>query len=269
VTLGGLLIEGRVDIRGSLGRLRLLHSTLVPGGSLAGPPPPGAPEASLSAAATRGDGTPANTALVVEAAFCVMGSLALPVHARRLLLLDCAVDAHGHSAIAGTIAGAAGPPTRIERSTLRGAVRVRAIDLATDTIFDGPLSVERQQVGCIRFSWARRSAVTPRRYRCQPDLAIAEALEVAGPSVAPAEAAAIRTAVIARLRPEYTSEAYGQPAYLQLHLNGPAEIAAGAEDGSEMGVWSHLKQPQREANLRQRLAEYLPFGLAAGLIPVT
>jgi hypothetical protein len=36
-----------------------------------------------------------------------------------------------------------------------------------------------------------------------------------------------------------------------------------------MGAFSSLKQPQREANLRIRLEEYLPFGLEAGLIYVT
>lgn len=55
----------------------------------------------------------------------------------------------------------------------------------------------------------------------------------------------------------------------QLSLRGPAEIAKGAADGSEMGVYCHLKQPQREANLRVRLKEYLPFGFDNGLIYVT
>ena len=32
-----------------------------------------------------------------------------------------------------------------------------------------------------------------------------------------------------------------------------------------MGAYCHLKQPQRESNLRMRLEEYLPFGLEAGL----
>jgi hypothetical protein len=36
-----------------------------------------------------------------------------------------------------------------------------------------------------------------------------------------------------------------------------------------MGVYYHLKQPQRSANLRTALDEYLPFGLRAGLIYVT
>ena len=36
-----------------------------------------------------------------------------------------------------------------------------------------------------------------------------------------------------------------------------------------MGAYCHLKQPQRAANLRLRLDEYLPFGLEAGIIYVT
>jgi hypothetical protein len=36
-----------------------------------------------------------------------------------------------------------------------------------------------------------------------------------------------------------------------------------------MGVYAHLRQPQRAANLRVRLEEYLPFGLDAGLVFVT
>ena len=46
-------------------------------------------------------------------------------------------------------------------------------------------------------------------------------------------------------------------------------ISAGSQDGSEMGVYCQLKQPQRESNLRIRLDEYLPFSLEAGLIHVT
>ena len=36
-----------------------------------------------------------------------------------------------------------------------------------------------------------------------------------------------------------------------------------------MGAFCHLKQLQRAANLRLRFEEYLPFGLEAGLVPVT
>jgi hypothetical protein len=273
VTLGGLLIEGRITITGSLGTLRLIHTTLVPGGSIAvldPPAPPAAPQPSITAAATRASGAPANTELHVEAAFSIMGALRLPTHAEALVLLDCAIDSGSSTAtaITGTAANSAGPATRIERSTVRGAVLLRQIDMASACIFDGNVLVERQQIGCVRFSFVPFGATTPHRYRCQPDLALRVAREAAGPLTA-AQDAILLASLRNRVKPEYTSEAFGTPAYLQLHRNAPAEIATGAEDGSEMGIWCHLKQPQREANLRLRLDEYLPVGLDAGLIRVT
>jgi len=40
----------------------------------------------------------------------------------------------------------------------------------------------------------------------------------------------------------------------------------GADDEAEMGVFHHVMQPQREANLRSSLDEYLRFGLEAGIL---
>lgn len=274
VTLGGLLIEGRVQISGSLGRLRLIHTTLVPAGSIAAsdpalpPPPPTPVQPSISAAESRADGGPANTELRIEAAFSIMGALRIPDHAERVTLLDCAVDGVGETAIAGPAANSFGPACHIERSTIRGQVNVRQVDLATDSIFDGLVVVQRQQTGCIRFSYVPSNAITPRRYRCQPDLAIRVALKAAGP-LAPPAAAALRAEIALRVQPEYTTEAYGQPAWLQLARSAPDEIVTGSEDGAEMGVWCHLKQPQRAQNLKIRLEEYLPFGLEPALIRVT
>ena len=273
VTLGGLLIEGRAEITGSLGALRLIHSTLVPGESIAEPdpaappPPPQPTRPSLLAAMARPDGSPANTELRVEAAFSIMGPLRLPEHAETLVLIDCIVDGLDVAAIGGPAANGFGPASRIERTTVRGPVRLRQIDLGSESIFDGSLTVSRQQVGCVRFSYVQDNARTPRRYRCQPDLAIRQAVDVAGP-LTPAQLAQLRQQIAQRVAPEYASETYGQPAYLQLSDSGPIEIGTGAEDGSEMGAWCHLKQPQRAANLTLRLDEYLPFGLSAALIHV-
>ena len=149
---------------------------------------------------------------------------------------------------------------------------MRQIDLATETIFDGHVELQRTQIGCIRFSYVTPLSRAPRRYRCQPDLAerkaIADEEARVGP-LTPAQTQAVRDLVRLRVKPEYTAEAYGLPAYLQLSLRGADEISKGAEDGSEMGVYCHLKQPQREANLRVRIREYLPFGLEYGVICVT
>ena len=71
------------------------------------------------------------------------------------------------------------------------------------------------------------------------------------------------------LVPSFTSIHYPDPGYAQLHSSIPLQIFTGAEDFSEMGVYCHLKQPQRETNLRSRLEQHLPFSLQAGLIYVT
>jgi hypothetical protein len=270
LTLSGLLIEGRIRIRGSLRKLRLIHSTLVPGVSIA-EPPPATVQPSIRAAALSG-GQLANAELRIELAFSICGPIRAPDHAESLSVIDSVVDGAGIAAIAGIGAGAAGPALRIERSTVRGRVRVRQIDLATETIFDGLTTADRIQIGCVRFSYVQPGSRTPRRYRCQPDLAERRAIDAAEAKAGPLTAAqrdAVRTGERRRVRPEFTAEAYGHHAYLQLSLNAPSEIATGAEDGSEMGVYGHLKQPQRAANLRTRLEEYLPFGLDFGLIYAT
>ena len=69
----------------------------------------------------------------------------------------------------------------------------------------------------------------------------------------------------ARLTPMFTSRQYPNSAYYQLTRNTAAELRGGASDGAEMGAYCFLKQPQREANIRTVLNEYLRAGLDAGV----
>ena len=55
------------------------------------------------------------------------------------------------------------------------------------------------------------------------------------------------------VRPLFTSERYGTPAYGQLATGCAEEIKRGAEDGSEMGAFHDLYPPQREDSLRARI----------------
>jgi hypothetical protein len=151
-----------------------------------------------------------------------------------------------------------GPPATLERTTVLGAVHLKELIWASEIAFTAPIVIQRRQAGCVRFSHVPRYSQTPRRYRCQPDLALEGVSD-------PARRDSIRT----RLTPSFTSVQYGHPAYAQLGLTCAEEISAGAESGSEMGAFSSLKQPQREANLRVRIDEYLPFGLEAGIIYAT
>jgi hypothetical protein len=134
----------------------------------------------------------------------------------------------------------------------------------------------RRQTGCVRFSYVQPGSAVPRRYRCQPDLeaatriaSVREAARQRGAAVTPAQENAIRAEVEALIRPLFVSQRYGDPAYGQLQQRCALQIRTGAESGAEMGAFEVLKQPQREANLRDALDEYLRFGLEAGFFFVT
>lgn len=277
VTLSGLLVEGAVSVTGTLRRLRLLHCTLVPGRSIAadGPAAP-APAAPVEPSLLVAGGTaanPRNTGLSVECAFSIIGPIRMPSHARQLVVLDSIVDGVNIAAIAGPGTTGEAPPLVIERSTILGDVRAIRLPTLDTAIVRGQVRIARRGEGCVRFSYTGEGSSTPRRVRCQPDLAEAEAIaDAAATRVAPLTAAQ-RAAAAARARrrvqPVFASTRFGQPAYGQPGRACPDEIATGAEDGSAMGVTCHLKEPQRLANLRRRLDEYLPLGLEPGIVFVT
>jgi hypothetical protein len=265
LTLSGLLVEGWIDVLKSLDRLRLLHTTLVPGRSLQEDGKPAGQAPSLVVREEDENGRKlSHKDLRVEIAFSITGPLHVPERAEGLWLLDSIVDGVGTVALTGPT-GPSAPPTWMERVTILGPSYPKELPLASEVIFTGPVVAERLQEGCVRFSFVPAGSATPRRYRCQPDLEIARRTEEAGQDLTAAELQEVLTWLV----PSFTDTRYGQPAYAQLHLACPEPIRTGAEDGSEMGVFCHLKQPQREANLRLRLEEYLPFGLEPGIIYVT
>jgi hypothetical protein len=165
----------------------------------------------------------------------------------------------------------------IRRATVFGEVQVHAIELAENAIFEGAVSVARRQRGCVRFCYVLPDSRTPRRYHCQPDLAQALIEEEMRNRATPATPLATLAADIAagralereRVRPQFNSRRYGTPTYAQLADWCPTEIVRGADDESEMGAFHDLFQPQREANIRARLAEYTPAGSDAGVIHVS
>ncbi|HEX9990098.1 MAG TPA: hypothetical protein VGE45_16695 [Chloroflexia bacterium] len=195
-------------------------------------------------------------------------------------LTDLALESD-RPAIAGSPGGRQpGPPATLERVTIFGTTYVKELTLASEVIFVDPVRAAHRQAGCVRFSYVPPGSRTPQCYRCQPELSIttqtAEAKEQAKADnviLTPAASAVIEATIEARVRasivPSFTSTHYGAPAYAQLSQVCPREITTGAGDGSEMGVFSSLKQPQREANLRTALNEYLRFGLEAGIFYVS
>lgn len=278
LTLGGLLVEGGLRVDGDLERLRLLHTTLVPGRSVEQEDAFAPTGPSLVVAASSGAGAPINRELNIEMAFCIVGALRIPEQCMRLVLLDSIVlgiERLGGPRVASVCnaAGDNGPPAHVERSTLFGPAFLLKIELVSESIFTHPLEVEQRQAGCLRFSFVPLTSHAPQQYRCQPSLEISQEQErvkaeaiATGTPLLPGWEAAMAAQVAAWLLPAFQTDVYGRADFAQLRRAGPAQIATGAADGSEMGVFCVLKQPQRAANLRLRLDEYLPVGLEAGFI---
>ena len=280
LTVGGLLIEGALRIEGDLDTLRVLHCTLVPGRSVEQEKlaPPTGPSIVVTPAAAGND---INTRLEVEIAFSIVGVLRIPSHITKLWVLDSIVDGVPRNGgllglAVGDVAGSSGPPAHIERSTIFGMSRFLKLEMASESIFAGIVTVDQRQQGCVRFSFVTRDSATPQQYRCQPALETqlekekkrADSIKSGIPLPVGWEAA-IENEVAMWLVPTFQTDRYGRPDFAQLRLTCPIQIRTGAEDGSEMGAFCVLKQPQRESNLRLRLDEYLPVGLEAGLIYVT
>jgi len=238
--VNGLLIEGQFTVLvGNLGTLDLSDCTLVPAGV----------ELQVNSSVNN---LTENDQLTVEIRRCILGRINLPESVPHLRCQDSIVQTDSGAAIQ-----APGSHAILNTSTITGPVNVRSLE-ASETIFKAPVITEQRQIGCVRFSHVPLGSRTPRRYRCQPDLALKNISD-------PDQARRIR----AYLNPIFTSDEYGHPAYMQLDLAVAEEIFTGAEDGAEMGAFNFLKQALREANLRQALKEYLRFGLEAGIFYVT
>lgn len=268
-TLSGLLIEGSLEPRGKL-NLTISDCTLVPGISL---DEDGYPEHPDQASLVVAGADVVDTAIVI--ARSILGPLELPELCQKLSISDSIVDAPlardadqpSRMALAANASGKKpGPVTVLERVTVFGEIHVRELELASDVIFVHPVKSDRRQEGCVRFSYVPEGSQTPRRYRCQPDLAIAAREKQLGVTSLPA---AEYQQIVMRLRPQFSTARYGLPAFAQLATACADEIKTGAEDGAEMGVFCMLQQPQRLANLQIALDEYLRFGLEAGIFFVT
>ncbi len=280
LSLNGLLITGgriRVVAAGGHGTriLRLRHCTLVPGLSLTREGEPVSPSA--ASLVIEREGT------TVDIDHCVLGGLRF-VDNTDVSLTNTVVDATSPTRVAfAALDGISGGGTlTVVNSTVIGKVHTKRLDLASNTIFAAALAVgdswshpvwsDQNQQGCCRFSFLPLNSIVPRRYRCQPDLAVEAALlEADKPkgSLTDPENLAITLTTQARVRPAFASRRYGQAAYCRLADHCPREIRRGADDESEMGVFHNVFAPQREDNLKIRLQEYLRFGLEAGVFYAT
>jgi hypothetical protein len=266
LTLDGLLIYGRnVRVEGSLAAVTIRHCTLVPGWEIDEHcEPKWESEPSLELV---------NTGARVTIEHSILGPILVEEDEAAsdpvlLSISDSILDAAHlkRGALGGLYRPTAYVQLTIKRCTVFGRVRVHAIDLAENSIFNDPVLVARTQSGCVRFCYVPEKSRTPRRYHCQPDLVKQAVSE--DTSIPQEEQKEAMQREAARVIPVFNSIYYGTPAYCQLAATCAAEIKRGADDESEMGVFHDLFQPQREANLRARLDDFTPAGNETGIIYV-
>jgi hypothetical protein len=265
--LDGITVTGRgMQISGELSGVTIRHATLVPGWGLGIDSEPLRPtEASLEVI-----GAP----LCVTIENSIVGAIQVerdevkrsPL---RLRISDSIVDATSSARVALGAAAkrCADVVLNLQRSTVIGQIQTHAVELAENSIVTGVVHVCRRQWGCMRFCYLPPGSHTPRRYECQPDL-VEEAVTAryAKDDFDPEDRDAMLLAERLRVEPSFESTRYGKPEYARLTRACAPEIATGADDDSELGVFHDLYEPQRAANLRRRLDEYTPAGTDAGII---
>ena len=236
VTLNGLLVLGQpIAVRNTaankLREIAVRHCTLVPGLRLQRDGAPAEPaKASLHVDRP-------GTRVVVERSIC--GALHVDGGCSAFVS-DSIVDATAAAWPAFQAPdGSSGGVLSVQESTVIGTVNTRTLELASNSIFTSPVTAVNRQSGCVRFSYLPPSSRVPRRYRCQP---------TDEPVVL-----------------QFTTLRFGQRSYAELSPRTDLRIRRGADDEGEMGAFQHVHGPQREANLRMRLDEYLRAGLEAGL----
>jgi hypothetical protein len=236
LSLEGLLLDGSLTAEppaagdDGVGLVELVSCTLVPG---------------------RGglrveDGNDA-AEVVVRRSVC--GPVRLPPGAGPVTVAESVL----HGPAGGAALDASGADASLRAVTAIGTASVRSL-AADDCLLTGRVEVARRQRGCVRFSYVLPGSTTPRRYRCQPDTAVA--------------AAGGDASAAARVAPAFVSLDLADATYALLAGHAAAELREGAADGSSMGAYAFVLAPQRLANLASALPEHLPFGRTAAALPV-
>jgi hypothetical protein len=213
--------------------------------------------------ALRATGTLTAIRISIDSSVCGpvrLGTTAGPVTG-SLTMRDSVLGADG---AAGEALTAAELATTLCNVTVLAASSMRELT-GTNVVFTEPVTVTRRQSGCLRHSFVAPGSATPRTFRCQPALALAEAAEAKGGPLTEDEQAAARLAV----HPVLTDVAADEPTYAMLHPLCPDAIRSGGEGDVEMGAFARAAFGIAVADLVALFDDYLPIALEAGVIDDT
>jgi hypothetical protein len=248
LSLSGIWLSGSLNVSGGPATIQLMDCTLVPGIALkpdGTPVSPGEPSVTVSSGE-----------VTLSLIRCISGPIAASVEGMTRICSSI-VDAGSPCAMAYAAQDMAseGADLHIEDSTVIGKVRVRLLELASNTIFlarlgrgasGAALWCSRRQAGCVRFCFLPATAITPQTYSCLPVDPTQEGL----------------------LLPKFVTLQYGHPSYGLLSTDCPLAVWTGADNGSQMGVYYFLQETEAVRNVQLRAPEFLPFGLEAGIFLV-
>lgn len=250
VLFDGLLVEGKLTIEGgNLGGIKVAHCTFLPG---------------MCSIEIKSEAKNNNDNLSLEIMQAICGGITLPQSVPYLNVIESIID-HPNT---DSAVDAYGSEVCFERSTILGKIKVLSLE-ASNSLFTDIVEVAQRQKGWVRYCYLPLRSRTPHRYCCQPNMALTDRAKQLGFSSSDCLSEWESKTVENRLRPAFTSVHYGEPGYAELAQVCAKEISMGSEDSSEMGVFSSLQRPQREANLRMALEEYLPSTLEAGIFFMT
>ena len=234
ITLEGFMLDGNLELGKRLARAHLEGMTMNP---------------------ARGktllveDGA---WALELSARRSILAPIRADLTAAPITLVDCIVDGLGRrldpcGAVTQQAALRAavqrrtrfGPSIRADGVTFVGRVQAEAVD-AVDSIFADGLEVVQQQEGCLRHSFVgapeKPQAPHPAEYRC-----------------------------LSAPKPMFVSESFEAGGYYALELAQDHPLLSAASDGGEVGAYHHAHRATRLRRLRDRIHEFVPLGLRAGL----
>lgn len=240
ITLNGILVHGRIDISGKI-KLTVNHCTLDPNREYA---VAFDEQAALSEAE--------HIEVIIQNS--LTAGFYLPPQATALSISDSIVDSYIYS-IAGNYADNAIPccPLQVERSTIIGRIHAIETKLISESILVDDIKVIRLQNGCVRYSYLPSSSQTPQRYRCISEATLED--DASGGIIVPDRDS---SGIPIKIKLQFISRFYGEPHYLELSRNTSTKIRLGAENGTEMGAFNKVYNPQREAELKHIIEEYLP-----------